>query len=760
MSHPKLKCSHDENRRKVCAPCGRKISFGKIPPEKFLVNENTEKLIRKFLFEDFDKDNDKFPMSICRSCYLALLDAEKGVSGRSLPVMPNYKDIVLLKETRTKVICNCYVCLTGKHHGHVKSLKGRGKKRNSNIVIDVSNGIHESSKIESPAIPTVEDNKSKNCILLCKKCFQEIGRGKNHVCKNPAGNLSNIIDKLSGKDQERIVTDIVKKKIVSETSDISKLQNVELNFATAGRTSRIIVNPTEEKKQIKFKAESLDNIRINLGASTNNMRKITNFLRCNVGKKSIPANYLKHMSDQSNILKDVYKTGCHEFECENALSKQNRSVVYADAEELLDAVIKERNIEGNILIKAMADGGQGFFKISLTILPENYSPSVDCSTDQIDLDDVDNTISKDSNESTRKRTLYSKGGTMSKRGKLSSVDKLILLCVVPQIKETYENVKLLFELTNINSIPFKFVSDFKLLLIINGQQTATATFPCPYCFVSRADLKSDENQKALSSSDVQTNSIDESIRDDHFKLKTYGDLRKDYEMFCRVGKDERYSKECHSTVNLPLFTEDDDINVLQKCIIPELHVLQGFVNHLFWKGLIPLLGREKALLWPKKLKLIPKNYHGDSFEGNACRKLLTEVDKLEDPEIYKDVGYFRIVPYISALKAMNKVVNCCFTAGKVGPSLDTYISELDTALKSIENLSTTLKIHVILAHIQESFQYIDDNNALGFWSEQSGESVHREFLKYWNRYKINSINDESYSPRLLKAVVEFSSLHI
>lgn len=109
---------------------------------------------------------------------------------------------------------------------------------------------------------------------------------------------------------------------------------------------------------------------------------------------------------------------------------------------------------------------------------------------------------------------------------------------------------------------------------------------------------------------------------------------------------------------------------------------------------------------------------------------------------------------------LKKVVNCCFTSGKVGPSLDTYIRELDNSLKSIDNLSTTLKIHVILAHVIDSLKYIDNNNGLGFWSEQSGESVHREFLKFWERYKINSITDESYPLKLLKAVVEFSSLHI
>ena len=130
----------------------------------------------------------------------------------------------------------------------------------------------------------------------------------------------------------------------------------------------------------------------------------------------------------------------------------------------------------------MIDGGQNFFKICLTVLPEDYSPaSENEEIDSIDDDTPDDTVSK--------RNLYSNGGTSGKKCKLTSVQRLILVCVVPKIKETYENVKLLFNMIKINNISFKVVCDFKLLLIINGQQTASAMFPCPYCFVSQNDFK-------------------------------------------------------------------------------------------------------------------------------------------------------------------------------------------------------------------------------------------------------------------------------
>ena len=43
--------------------------------------------------------------------------------------------------------------------------------------------------------------------------------------------------------------------------------------------------------------------------------------------------------------------------------------------------------------------------------------------------------------------------------------------------------------------------------------------------------------------------------------------------------------------------------------------------------------KKNTLKWPKKLKLIPKNYHVKAFERNAHRKLSKDSDTLNDPEV-------------------------------------------------------------------------------------------------------------------------------
>lgn len=167
----------------------------------------------------------------------------------------------------------------------------------------------------------------------------------------------------------------------------------------------------------------------------------------------------------------------------------------------------------------------------------------------------------------------------------------------------------------------------------------------------------------------------------HARLKTYGDLKKNYEQFytynsCMGENKKKHSQQCHSTIHHPLLIENDSTFILQKCIVLELHVLQGFVNHLFWNGLIPLVGREQASIWPKKLKVISKNYQGEIFEGNACRKLLKMTDKFSDPKIYANVGNLKLVPFIVSFKAMDKIVNCCFSTKTVGTDLNNNLSEL------------------------------------------------------------------------------------
>lgn len=80
------------------------------------------------------------------------------------------------------------------------------------------------------------------------------------------------------------------------------------------------------------------------------------------------------MTEKGKLLENIYKVGKYEFDTTDKKqgSKEKRPVVWADAEEVVEKFLEERNLIGNYTVKVMADGWQGFFKICLSIIPEDY----------------------------------------------------------------------------------------------------------------------------------------------------------------------------------------------------------------------------------------------------------------------------------------------------------------------------------------------------------------------------------------------------
>lgn len=763
-SHIDHRCDHNENRKKICALCGRKINLGSKNLECFHITAVHEPLIKLFVNKNFSLDDPRFPTAMCTICRLILQQHEKNITSRPFKTMPNYEDVVLQSQSA----CNCYICITGRHKGQIKmkSKVAIGEILDPAIVIDPSDGVDASKNATVSEFPRREQSskiKAKSTMTICNLCFQKVGRGLRHPCvKNTSSkarareNILKMSSSLPMKQQGQICSSLLSKKINAMETDECTTKDSLINISTTGRPKTICLK--KPPKPVTFSAEELNNYQNESGHSGKQMKNIITFIRSTAGRKSIPPDYFKQVSQRAKTLENVYRSDTLEFDVENNAAnqkkaiggqknskqkrtvakkitlKQRRPVVWANAEEILNTVIDKRGLIGNYLVKVMADGGQGFFKIGMTIIPEDYISESIADSDE-------------DHSSAKKR----------KVDKVTSVHKLIMLAIVPAIKETYDNVKTLFDLVKINDIPFKFVSDLKLVLIVNGQQTATSSFPCPYCFVKLDSLKSrvdiDINVSCEDEEDIP-------ISDELLYNKTYGDLRKDYEEFVSLGNDLKLASRARSTIHAPLFDEDDNVTILQKCVIPELHILQGFVNHLFWKGLVPLLGEEKALLWPRKLHLISKNYHGAAFEGNACRKLLKGADMLLTSEITDHVGGSLVVlPFIAAFKAMDKIVHSCFRVTRVQSNLNQHIGDLRTALLAI-HVSESLKIHIALKHIEESLEFLNEGEGFGLWSEQAGESMHREFLKFWNRRKTNNLNDPGYLERFKAAVVDFSSKHI
>lgn len=123
------KCNHSENRKKVCAPCGRKIVLSGKTLEYFRITPCREEQIQSRINVNFRLSDPRFPTSMCVNCR-KILDENShpdsaANSTRSFKIMPNYEDIILLKNTRyggesSVVSCQCYICQTARFKGHEK----------------------------------------------------------------------------------------------------------------------------------------------------------------------------------------------------------------------------------------------------------------------------------------------------------------------------------------------------------------------------------------------------------------------------------------------------------------------------------------------------------------------------------------------------------------------------------------------------------------------------------------------------------------
>ena len=104
---------------------------------------------------------------------------------RPLQDFPNYEDLILPKGTRTmKDTWNCYICITSWFNGHVKIIKGKGKKkRNIKNVIDASNELygHLSLQPDQSSDSKVFNSSEIAKMCICNKCFLVISSERDQL---------------------------------------------------------------------------------------------------------------------------------------------------------------------------------------------------------------------------------------------------------------------------------------------------------------------------------------------------------------------------------------------------------------------------------------------------------------------------------------------------------------------------------------------------------------------------------------------------
>ena len=229
-------------------------------------------------------------------------------------------------------------------------------------------------------------------------------------------------------------------------------------------------------------------------------------------------------------------------------------------------------------------------------------------------------------------------------------------------------------------------------------------------------------------------------------LWTLASLEQDLHHWMDASGDLKQAKYYGNIVNMAMFSNAPDTLVLDILPPPELHLLLGPVNTIFGA-----MEREwpDASKWTTGCHVEKDEYHGGTFNGNACRKLLknTELLQLTCP--------MHCLKYVEVFRAFKCVVDTCYGT-VLHPDFQVHIQQFRQSFEALE-ISDTPKIHAVFFHVpQFCLKYAC---GLGRHSEQASESVHAHFKSVWANYIVPQSHPE-YSARLLRAVKDFNCRRI
>ena len=304
----------------------------------------------------------------------------------------------------------------------------------------------------------------------------------------------------------------------------------------------------------------------------------------------------------------------------------------------------------------------------------------------------------------------------SKAGFLDSgVKKLFILAIVPSIPENYYNMRVLMKLIDAPMFDFTIATDLKLMNIITGIQSHSSRFPCTWC---EACAPWEEEKD----------------------LRTLGRIRALVAEFNDAGRPIKKAQLFKNCINLPLLNGTDDQFIVDLLPPPELHLHLGITNKLF-DTLNERVGNNKIFEWANQKNIVRAQYRGSSR--------VTAIGKS------KRCCSRKFAMLCISHGKFNIVRKACF-GKQLAPGYKESIEEFKTAFLKL-NISIFPKIHALFVHVP---QFCDRKKVgLGGFSEQASESVHSDFRKIWERFKL-PLDHQDYSQNLLRTVLKYNSQHI
>ena len=351
-------------------------------------------------------------------------------------------------------------------------------------------------------------------------------------------------------------------------------------------------NVINENKTILSTKDLLE-IQTEQACSNRKMRKMTRTLRKRCGRNVIEKNFEASMIESSKILEKFYSSTEKEFYINDNKKYEKRTIIHVlDIEKIIFEILEYRKYNlNNHIIRIGIDGGGSMLKFTMNVI--NTDPEIT----EKQLNDFND----------------------------SGVIKILILAVVESVKECYENLKNVFDcFQGLNRVKYHICSDLKLLNLVLGLQSSSSKHPCPYCQTD--NLKIIDEERTI-----------KNIKDNADNFNENGGKSKNAKLF----------KNC---ISYPLLPEEDN-SVIDLCPPPELHLLLGSVKHLYDNMKKEWPGIDK---WLKIINIEQVKYHGGSFNGNDCNKMLEKIDVLQS------IAPLSIQKFIHAMRALNLVKKIMF----------------------------------------------------------------------------------------------------
>ena len=510
---PKSLFTHEQNRTRVCLLCFCKCNDGRP------LTQNQKAYFEANICRNYFQLENYLPSVICNGCRIRLGaylkkdgSTSKFNSHDYLKIAQDIRDRPKIDETKEDCKCK-HICLIVRH-------------RFDNID-GAASAPPKLSHGRPPTRPHVAPTPTS--IKICTKCASELKPGLTHNC-NQVQKLQNVSKIISPRSQERLASNILREKAMSEGSSFHlQAMGKPLSVSLPAKESSV-----RKKLDFNIPHETMFKMQRELNLSQNETARAGRILRqgtsSGVSRNFIEPNLRQAIRDKGKEVQSFFSIETLTFKSTSKEEKKP-AIICNNVPEFINFIRKVRKVPDNHLVKIGIDGGGSFLKFCLNII---QLPFTDRSPTQ-------SPVAKSTKS-------YADTG----------VKMLHIIGIAYEVQENYGNLKSFLNRLHLKGIEFASTNDLKMNNILSGLQSHAATHPCTWCEV-KAPYKPP------------------------FIPRTLGSIRENCASFRNAGGVLKNASQYKNCVNMPLFTQSDDTLMIDIIVPPGLHLFLGAVNTIFDK---------------------------------------------------------------------------------------------------------------------------------------------------------------------------------